>query len=92
MKTPVCCILLFVLMLGCVSEKSAARKEAEALYNQGVQLILYKQALDESEKSIGKQANELFQQAIVEGHAVEVVDLQEVGQHPCALRREAGFD
>jgi tetratricopeptide (TPR) repeat protein len=64
MKTPLCFVLLFILLIGCVSEKSKARTEAESLYNQGVQLILYQQPYDESEKSIAKQAHDLFQQAI----------------------------
>jgi tetratricopeptide (TPR) repeat protein len=64
MKTVVSLILLLLLAAGCAPEKSAARMEAEVLYNEGLQLILYKQPYDESEQSIGKQVNELFQQAI----------------------------
>jgi tetratricopeptide (TPR) repeat protein len=64
MKKVVLLMLALVLAVGCVPKKSAARIEAEALYDQGVQLVLYKQPYDESKQSIAKQAHDLFQQAI----------------------------
>lgn len=56
--------LILIAMLGCASQKSAARQEAETLHKKGLEIQFYEQPPTESGRNFRAQAAEVYEQAI----------------------------